>query len=205
MAFLKSFACWDTGHKSNGRMRVRSVKMRRERADLLLLLAEETEALLLVLLLVFVSFPGTGLAGHADGGRECVSAAGRRCALVTRRRLRFLRGRRAAAGVLDGLNPCVHLLIIFGLEEILISISNSELEDVFLLLIVDRNLTHGLLQADGDLVVVWDALTCVLIVLVEAHLMVIDHAVHIMPGSAGSLLVVSLPLMFAVQESLQLS
>ncbi len=72
-----------------------------------LLLAEEAEALLLV----FLTLAGAGVARQGDGGRERVSAAGRRRALVTGRDLWFLRGRRAAARVLNGLDPCVHLLL----------------------------------------------------------------------------------------------
>ena len=56
-----------------------------------------------------------------------------------------------------------------------------EFEDVLLLLVVGGHLAHCLPQADGDLVVVWDALACILVVLVEAHLLVVDDAVHVMP------------------------
>lgn len=78
---------------------------------LLLLLAEETEALLFVLLLVFLALAGAGFGRQGDGCRERVGAAGGGRALVARRDLGFLGGRGAAAGVLDGLNPCVHLLL----------------------------------------------------------------------------------------------
>lgn len=54
---------------------------------------------------------------------------------------------------------------------------------MLLLLVVDGDLADGILQADGDLVVVRDALSRALVVFVEAHLVVIDDTVHVMPGS----------------------
>lgn len=53
---------------------------------------------------------------------------------------------------------------------------------MLLLLVVDGDLADGVFQADGDLVVVRDALPGVLVVFVEAHLLVVDNAVHVMPG-----------------------
>lgn len=69
---------------------------------------------------------------------------------------------------------------------------------MLLLLIVDSDLTDGLFQTDGDLVVVRDALTCRLIVFIEAHLMIVDDTIHVMPRSVGCFLVMRLPFMFAV-------
>ncbi len=54
---------------------------------------------------------------------------------------------------------------------------------MLLLLVVDGHLAGGVLQADGDLAVVRDALRRALVVFVEAHLVVVDDAVHVMPGS----------------------
>lgn len=54
---------------------------------------------------------------------------------------------------------------------------------MLLLLVVDGHLADGVLQADGDLAVVRDALSRALVVFVEAHFVVIDDAVHVMPGS----------------------
>lgn len=94
-----SFACWDiTG--GGGRTQTESRKITKgmsrssERLGcLLFLLAEEAEALLLVLLLVFLTLAGAGVARQGDGGRERVSAAGGRRALIAGRDLRFLGGR----------------------------------------------------------------------------------------------------------------
>lgn len=61
--------------------------------------------------------------------------------------------------------------------------SSPELENMLLLFVVNGDLADGVLQADGDLVVVRDALSRALIVFVEAHLVVIDDTVHVMPGS----------------------
>lgn len=55
---------------------------------------------------------------------------------------------------------------------------------MFLLLVVCRHLTHGILEADGDLTVVGDALTGALLVLVETHLMLVNHTVHVVPRPA---------------------
>lgn len=54
---------------------------------------------------------------------------------------------------------------------------------MLLLLVVEGDLTCSILQADGDLVVVRDPLAGTLMVFVEAHLPVVDHAIHIVPGS----------------------
>lgn len=54
---------------------------------------------------------------------------------------------------------------------------------MLLLLVVDGHLADGVLQADGDLAVVRDALRRALVVFVEAHLVGVDDAVHVMPGS----------------------
>lgn len=62
--------------------------------------------------------------------------------------------------------------------------SSPQFEDVLLLLVVHGNLADGVLQADGDLVVVRDALPGVLVIFVETHLLVVDDAVHVMPGPA---------------------
>lgn len=52
---------------------------------------------------------------------------------------------------------------------------------MLLLLVVDGDLTDGLFQTDGDLIVIRDALTRRLIIFVEAHLVIIDDTVHVMP------------------------
>lgn len=59
---------------------------------------------------------------------------------------------------------------------------SPQFEDVLLFLVVNGDLADGVLQADGDLVVVRDALPGILVVFVEAHLLVVDNAVHVMPG-----------------------
>lgn len=61
-----------------------------------------------------------------------------------------------------------------------------ELEDVFLLLVVQRHLADGVLQADWNLVVVGNSLTGTLLILIETHLLLIDHTVHIVPRPAGT-------------------
>lgn len=61
-----------------------------------------------------------------------------------------------------------------------------ELEDVFLLLVVQRHLADGVLQGDGDLAVVGNPLTGALLILVEAHLLLVDHTVHVVPRPAGT-------------------
>lgn len=73
---------------------------------LLFLLAEQTEAFLLLLLFVLLPLPGTRLGGERDGGRQCLSAP------------RHWRARVAAldvgsvdAGIQDGLDPGAHLLL----------------------------------------------------------------------------------------------
>lgn len=53
---------------------------------------------------------------------------------------------------------------------------------MFLLLVVERHLTQRLLQADGDLAVVGDALRRTLLVLIETHLLLVDHTEHVVPG-----------------------
>ena len=59
-----------------------------------------------------------------------------------------------------------------------------EFEDVFLLLVVERHLAGGLLQSDGDLAVIRDALSRALLVLIEAHLLLVYHTVHVVPRPA---------------------
>lgn len=54
---------------------------------------------------------------------------------------------------------------------------------MLLLLVVEGDLTCSILQADGDLVVIGDALAGTLNVFVEAHFPVVDHTIHIVPGS----------------------
>lgn len=61
---------------------------------------------------------------------------------------------------------------------------SPELEDVFLLLVVRRHLADGVLQADGNLAVVGNPLTGALLVLIETHLLLIDHTVHVVPRPA---------------------
>ena len=60
--------------------------------------------------------------------------------------------------------------------------SLPEFEDMLLFLVISGNITHSILQADGNLIVVGNALTGILVVFVEAHLMVIYYTVHVMPG-----------------------
>lgn len=72
--------------------------------SLLLLLAEQTEALLLVLLFVLLSLAGTRLGGQRDGSRQRLSAPRRRRAGVASLPVR-------AVGVQDGLDPGAHLLL----------------------------------------------------------------------------------------------
>lgn len=60
-----------------------------------------------------------------------------------------------------------------------------EFEDVLLLLIVSGHLAYSVSQADGELVVVGDTLARILVVLVEAHLMVVDHTIDVMPRPGG--------------------
>ncbi len=55
---------------------------------------------------------------------------------------------------------------------------------MFLLLVVQRHLADGVLQADGNLTVVGNTLTGTLLVLIETHLLLIDHTVHIVPRPA---------------------
>lgn len=59
---------------------------------------------------------------------------------------------------------------------------SPQFEDVLLLLVVNSDFAGGVLQADRDLIVVRDALPGVLVVFVEAHLLVVNNAVHVMPG-----------------------
>lgn len=66
------------------------------------LLAEQAEALLLVLVLVLLSLAGTRVAA----GRQSLSAARRRGAGTAARRVRPV-----AAGVQDGLDPGAHFLL----------------------------------------------------------------------------------------------
>lgn len=55
---------------------------------------------------------------------------------------------------------------------------------MFLLLVVQRHLANGVLQADGNLAVVGNTLTGALLVLIETHLLLIDHTVHVVPRPA---------------------
>lgn len=57
---------------------------------------------------------------------------------------------------------------------------------MLLLLVVQRHLADGVLQADRDLAVVGNALTGALLILVETHLLEVDHTVHIVPRPAGT-------------------
>lgn len=84
-----------------------------------LLLPKNAEPLLFVFLFVLLPLAGTGLAGDGDdaGGQGLCPAGGWR-ALGAGRHLVFIRG----DGGRDGLDPRVHFLIIFGLEEVLIAI-----------------------------------------------------------------------------------
>lgn len=84
-----------------------------------LLLAKKAEPLFLVFLFVLLPFAGTGLAGDGHGaGGQGLSPAGCWRALGAGRHLVFIRG----DGGGDGLDPRVHFLIIFGLEEVLVAI-----------------------------------------------------------------------------------
>lgn len=56
---------------------------------------------------------------------------------------------------------------------------------MFLLLVVRGDITRGVLQADGELVVVRHALARRLAVLVETHFFVVDDAVHVVPRPAN--------------------
>ncbi len=76
---------------------------------LLFLLAEQTEAFLLVLLFVLLSLAGTRLGGERDGGRQRLSTPRRRCAGVA-----ALHVGAVGAGVQDGLDPGAHLLLQGG-------------------------------------------------------------------------------------------
>lgn len=83
------------------------------------LFAKQAEPLFFVFLFVFLPLARTGFAGDGDhAGGQGLRAAGRRCALGAGRRVMFVRG----DGRGDGLDPRVHFLIIFGLEEVLIAI-----------------------------------------------------------------------------------
>lgn len=70
---------------------------------LLLLLAEQAEAFLLVL----VPLPRTGLGGERHAGRQRLSAVGGRRAGVAALELGAIRG----TGVQDGLDPGAHLVL----------------------------------------------------------------------------------------------
>lgn len=56
---------------------------------------------------------------------------------------------------------------------------------MFLLLVVGRHITGGVLQADGRLAMISHALSSCLVVLVEAHFLVSDDAVHVVPRPAN--------------------
>lgn len=60
-----------------------------------------------------------------------------------------------------------------------------QLEDMLLLLVVQCHLADGVLEADGDLAVVRDPLGGALLVLIEAHLLLVDHAVDVVPRPTG--------------------
>lgn len=56
---------------------------------------------------------------------------------------------------------------------------------MFLLLVSERHLAGGVLERDGDLAVVRDALRGALVVLVEAQLLMVEHAEDVVPRPAG--------------------
>lgn len=57
---------------------------------------------------------------------------------------------------------------------------------MFLLLVVQCHFADGILEADGNLAVVGNTLTGTLLILIETHLLLIDHTVHIVPRPAGT-------------------
>lgn len=57
---------------------------------------------------------------------------------------------------------------------------------MFLLLVVQCHLADGVLQADWNLAVVGDTLTGALLILIETHLLLVDHTVHIVPRPADT-------------------
>lgn len=77
------------------------------RRALLLLLAEQAEALLLVFVFVLLALSGARLGGERDGGRQRVSTPGDRRAGAAALDVRAVCG----AGVQDGLDPGTHLLL----------------------------------------------------------------------------------------------
>lgn len=77
------------------------------RRALLLLLAEQAEALLLVFVFVLLALSGARLGGERDGGRQRVSTPGGRRAGAAALDVRAVCG----AGVQDGLDPGTHLLL----------------------------------------------------------------------------------------------
>lgn len=84
-----------------------------------LLFAKKAEPLLFVFLFVLLPLAGTRLAGDGDdAGGQGLRPAGCWRTLGAGRHVMFVRG----DGGGDGLDPCVHFLIIFGLEEVLIAI-----------------------------------------------------------------------------------
>lgn len=92
------------------RIGIRWVSPKRSASRVLLfLLAEQAEALFLVLLFVLLPLAGTRLGGECDGGRERLSASGRWSARVA-----AFGGTVASAGVQDGLDPGAHLLLQGG-------------------------------------------------------------------------------------------
>lgn len=84
-----------------------------------LLFAKKAKPLLFVFLFVLLPLAGTGLAGDGDdAGGQGLCPTGRWGALRAGGHLVFIRG----DGRGDGLDPRVHFIIVFGLEEVLISI-----------------------------------------------------------------------------------
>lgn len=85
------------------------------------LFAKEAEPLLFVFFFVLLPLAGTGLAGDGDAGGQGLCPAGRWRALGAGGHFVLIQG----DGRGDGLDPRVHFLIIFGLEEVLIAVIQS--------------------------------------------------------------------------------
>lgn len=197
-SFGSELACWSLALRGTGAGERREKRNGIEGAgeEDLLLFAEKAEAFFFV----FLALAWAGFGCQGNRGGQGLGSAGGGGAMAAGGHLGLIRARSTG----DGLHPRVHLLVIFGLEEILIPICSFQFEHMLLLLVVEGDLTCSILQADGDLVVIGDALAGTLNVFVEAHFPVVDHTIHIVPGSAGCLLVVTLPLMFAVQDAFHL-